>query len=105
MKIVAIAIAVDASDIGRRIIRIHETLSAVSAGTVLLYPKWLPGVHAPQGPIEKIAGIRITAKGSPVSWTRDPVDVYAFRVHVTPGINTIDIDFEYLSATSSAVGT
>lgn len=100
-----IELAVDASDIARRIIRIHETLSAVNAGTVLLYPKWLPGTHAPQGPIDKIAGIRITAKGSPVSWTRDPVDVYAFRVHVPPGINMIDIDFEYLSATSPAVGT
>jgi predicted metalloprotease with PDZ domain len=99
-----IQLTVDASDIGRRIVRVHESLSGIGAGTVLLYPKWLPGSHAPEGPIDKIAGIRITARGTPLAWTRDPVDVYAFRVRVAPGINSIDIDFEYLSPTSEKVG-
>jgi predicted metalloprotease with PDZ domain len=99
-----IQLSVDATDIARRVVRIHERVSAVSADTVLLYPKWLPGTHAPEGPIDKIAGIRITSDGTPVPWTRDPVDVYAFRVHAGAGVHTIDIDFEYLSPTSSKVG-
>jgi predicted metalloprotease with PDZ domain len=99
-----IQLSVDASDVGRRIVRVHETLSGIQAETVLLYPKWLPGTHAPEGPLDKIAGIKITAKGAPVSWTRDPLDVYAFRVHAGPGVTSIDIDFEYLSPTSAKVG-
>jgi predicted metalloprotease with PDZ domain len=99
-----IQLEVDASDIGRRIVHVHETLSAIGPDTVLLYPKWLPGDHAPEGTIDKLAGIRISANGAPVTWTRDPVDVFAFRVHVGPGVHSIDIDFDYLSPTSPKVG-
>ena len=99
-----IRLTVDASDNGRRIVHVHETVSGVGADTVLLYPKWLPGNHAPEGPIDRLAGIRMTAGGAPVVWTRDPVDVYAFRVHAGPGIKALDIDFDYLSPTSRQVG-
>src|SRR6202522_2026562 len=99
-----IQLAVDATDTGRRIVHVHETLSGIGSDTVLFYPKRLPGTHAPEGPIDRIAGIRMTAKGAPVSWTRDPADVYAFRVHSKPGTQSIDIDFDYLSPTSAKVG-
>src|ERR1700678_2526619 len=99
-----IQLAVDATDNGRRIVHVHETVSGIGPDSVLFYPKWLPGTHAPEGPIERIAGIRMTAKGAPVSWTRDPADVYAFRVHPKPGTQSIDIDFDYLSPTSAKVG-
>lgn len=99
-----IRLAVDASDLERRIVRVHEHLTGIDGRTVLLYPKWLPGHHAPEGPIARFAGLRITANGEPVSWMRDPVDVYAFRVQTAPGLKSIDIDFEYLSPTSAQVG-
>jgi predicted metalloprotease with PDZ domain len=99
-----IHLAVDASDLERRIVRVHETLSGISSGTALLYPKWLPGTHAPEGTIDRIAGLRITAQGARVSWTRDPVDVFAFHIHAPAGTKSIDIDFDYLSPTSPKVG-
>ena len=99
-----IRLKVDASDLGRRIVRVHETLSGIGADTVLLYPKWLPGTHAPEGPIDRLAGIKITANGAPVPWTRDRVDVFAFHLHPAAGVRSIDIDFDYLSPTSLKVG-
>jgi predicted metalloprotease with PDZ domain len=99
-----IRLKVDASDLERRIVHVHESLSGVGPETVLLYPKWLPGTHAPEGTIDRLAGIRISANGAPVSWSRDPVDVFAFHVHPGPGVKSIDIDFDYLSPTSSRVG-
>jgi predicted metalloprotease with PDZ domain len=99
-----IHLAVDASDLERRIVRVHETVSGVGADTVLLYPKWLPGTHAPEGPVDRLAGLKISADGKPVSWTRDPVDVYAFHLAVPKGVTSIDVDFEYLSPTSPKVG-
>jgi len=99
-----IRLSVDASDLERRIVHVHETLSGVGTDTVLLYPKWLPGTHAPEGTIDRLAGIRITANGAPVSWSRDPVDVFAFHVHPGSGVRSIDIDFDYLSPTSPKVG-
>jgi predicted metalloprotease with PDZ domain len=99
-----IQLKIDASDTGRRIVRVHETLSGVSPDTVLLYPKWLPGTHAPEGTIDRIAGIHISAGGTPITWKRDPVDVFAFRLNLKPGTHAIDIDFDYLSPTSPKVG-
>jgi predicted metalloprotease with PDZ domain len=95
---------VDASDVDRRIVSVHETLSGVTGETVLLYPQWLPGDHAPEGTIDRLAGIKVTAQGAPVSWTRDPVDINAFRVHAPAGVRSLDIEFQYLSPVSAKVG-
>src|SRR5450432_4539872 len=62
-----ILLSVDASDVSRHIIRVHETVSGIGPDTVLLYPKWLPGTHAPEGTIDRLAGLRIMANGTPVS--------------------------------------
>jgi predicted metalloprotease with PDZ domain len=99
-----IHLSVDATDTNRRIVRVRETISGISGETVLLYPKWLPGTHAPDGPIEAVAGLKITAQGASVAWTRDPVDVYAFRVHAGAGVKALEVEFEYLSPPSGAVG-
>ena len=99
-----IRLSVDASDTVRRVVHVHETLSGITGETILLYPKWLPGTHAPDGPIENVAGLKISAQGASVPWTRDPVDVYAFRVHAGAGVKTIEIDFDYLSAPGTSFG-
>jgi predicted metalloprotease with PDZ domain len=100
----AIHLVVDASDVDRRIVQVHETLTGVTGDTVLLYPQWLPGVHAPQGPIDRLAGLTISAGGTVIPWVRDPVNVYAFHVRVPQGVATIDVNFQYLSPTSPRVG-
>jgi len=100
----AIELRVDASDASRRIVHVHESISGIGPDSVLLYPKWLPGTHSPEGPIDRLAGLRIAAGGTPISWTRDPVDVFAFRLHGPASLRSVDIDFDYLSPTSSQVG-
>jgi predicted metalloprotease with PDZ domain len=99
-----LSLQIDASDFERRIIRVHEHISGIGPDSVLLYPQWLPGTHAPEGTIDRFAGLKISAAGAPVSWMRDPVDIFAFRLHPAAGIKAIDIEFEYLSPTSPAVG-
>ena len=99
-----IQLKVDASDTSHRIMRVHETLGGLTTDSVLLYPKWLPGTHAPEGTLDRIAGIRFSSDGAPVTWKRDPVDVFAFRLNLSPGTHVIDIDFDYLSPTSGKVG-
>jgi predicted metalloprotease with PDZ domain len=100
----AIQLQVDASDTGHRVVRVHETLRGITTDSVLLYPKWLPGTHAPEGTLDRVAGIRVSSNGAPVTWKRDPADVFAFRLNLTPGTHSIDIDFDYLSPTSGKVG-
>ena len=97
-------LSVDAADLERKIVTVHEQLSGISGETVLLYPEWLPGHHSPSGPIDRIAGMRFSANGKSIAWNRDPVNVYAFHVHVPAGVKSIDVDFQYLSPTSMKVG-
>jgi predicted metalloprotease with PDZ domain len=99
-----VRIDVDASDTERRIVHVHETVTGFGKDGVLLYPKWLPGDHSPDGPIERLAGLRINAGGANVPWTRDAVDMYAFHVHTPPGSRTLEVDFDYLSPTSADAG-
>ncbi len=93
-----IALSVDASDPSQGIFRAHETIPVQAGELTLLYPKWLPGNHSPSGPIDKLAGIKISANGKPLTWTRDKYDVYAFHVDVPQAASSIDVDYQFLSA-------
>ncbi len=55
---------IDASDVTRGIWKVEQTIPVPAAGPMtLLFPKWLPGNHAPRGEISKLAGLVITANG------------------------------------------
>src|SRR5262245_40631658 len=92
----SIAITVDLRDADRRIYHAHLTIPASPGPLRLLYPKWIPGEHGPTGPIRDLAGLRLEAAGKPITWERDPLDMYAFRCTVPEGANAIDVDLDYI---------
>jgi predicted metalloprotease with PDZ domain len=93
-----IRLAVDATDVTRHIFRVKETIPVQGGALTLLYPKWLPGNHAPTGRIDALAGLVIEANGQRVEWVRDTVDVFAFHVEVPAGATALDLQFQFLSA-------
>lgn len=98
-------LAVDATDVDRGIFRVRETIPVTGAGElVLLYPKWLPGFHAPQAPIELFAGLCVHAGGRDLRWRRHPVTVNAFAIDVPDGVDAIEAEFQFLSPTDPAQG-
>lgn len=100
-----IKLDVDATDTDRGIYRVRETIPVAQAGRMtLLMPAWLPGKHGPRGEIEKLAGLKISANGRAIAWRRDPVDVYAFHIEVPRGVRTLDLEFQFLSATAGNQG-
>jgi len=99
-----IELEVDASDIERRIQRVRERIPVSPGPLTLWYPQWIPGNHAPTGPINQIAGLVIHGNGQPLPWTRDSGDMYAFRLQVPAGVDTLDIEFQYLSPTAADQG-
>jgi predicted metalloprotease with PDZ domain len=99
-----ITLAVDATDLGQRIYRVRETIPAVAGELTLLYPQWLPGNHSPSGPIDKLAGLRFSANGTPLAWKRDPLNVYAFHVQVPAGVQAVDAEYQYLTPTDGSQG-
>ncbi|GAA0720332.1 M61 family metallopeptidase [Dokdonella soli] len=99
-----IRLAVDATDLDHRIFRVHEEIPVAAGPLTLLYPQWLPGNHAPRGPLDKLAGLAISGNGQPIAWKRDPVEVHAFHIDVPQGVSKLSIDFEFLSPQDSSQG-
>ncbi|MCK0532144.1 M61 family metallopeptidase [Sphingobium agri] len=100
-----IRLEVDATDTTQRIFRVKEHIPVATSGPMtLLAPEWLPGNHAPRGQIEKISGLTFTADGKPVSWKRDPLNVYAFIIDVPQGTREVTASFQFLSATQPNQG-
>ena len=100
-----IRLDVDATDTVQRIFRVKETIPVASSGPMtLLMPEWLPGNHAPRGPIEKLTGLTFTADGKPISWKRNPLNVYAFEIDVPAGTKQVVAQFQFLSATATNQG-
>ncbi|WP_022678871.1 M61 family metallopeptidase [Sandarakinorhabdus limnophila] len=99
---------VDTTDMLHGVFKVEETIPVppdlAGKKMALLFPKWLPGKHAPRGEIEKLAGLEIRAGGQLLRWQRDPVDVYAFWVEVPAGATALDVRFQFLSATDGPQG-
>jgi predicted metalloprotease with PDZ domain len=91
----AIALKVDATDIDRHIFNVHESIPVKPGALTLLYPQWVPGNHAPRGPIDCLAGLMMSVGGKRVDWTRDPVNIYAFHSQVPEGASRLDVEFQY----------
>jgi predicted metalloprotease with PDZ domain len=100
-----VQLKVDVTDIERHVFNVHEVIPVSAAGPLtLLYPEWLPGNHAPRGPIDALGGLIITANGKRIEWTRDPLNIYAFRVEVPTGVNRLEVEFQYGAPLTIAEG-
>ena len=99
-------IDIDATDITRALYRVTQTIP-VARGTselILQLPAWLPGNHAPRGPLNLITDVRFEVNGRPVAWTRDPVEVFAYRVHLPDGAREVTARFAHTSPLQSNEG-
>lgn len=90
-----ITLAVDATDVPRRILHVRQTIPVAPGPVVLHYPKWIPGTHAPIGPAVDLVGLRFTAAGKPVAWSRDDADPHSFRLDPA-GAAEIAAEFDVL---------
>jgi predicted metalloprotease with PDZ domain len=92
-----LTLAVDLTDAARKIVRVHETIPVAAGSLALYYPKWIPGEHAPSGPITGITALKISAHGTDIAWHRDLVDMYTLHLTVPSGVTALDVDFAFLS--------
>ncbi|MGQ4660837.1 M61 family metallopeptidase [Lysobacter sp. F6437] len=97
-------LTVDATDLARRVLHVRQQIPVASGPVTLLFPKWIPGKHRPDGPINKLAGLKVSANGQPLTWKRDPLDVYAFKLDVPAGVSSLDVQFDMLTPTGGSEG-
>ena len=101
----AISLTVDASQAPLKIIRAHIVMPVKAGPLTLYYPKWIPGEHAPDGPIANLTGLKFSADGKTIPWDRDLLDVFTFHVDVPTGAEHLDISFDYLEPAGSGAYT
>ena len=92
-----IRLTVDLQEAPRRIFHAKLELPAKPGPMRVSYPKWIPGEHAPDGPIADLVGLKFTAGGKTVAWRRDNVDMYTFQIDVPAGASSVEASYDYLS--------
>ena len=99
-----VQLEIDARDVPRKVLHAHMRIPAKPGPLTLMYPKWIPGEHGPTGPIINMTGLKLSADGKPVTWRRDPEEMYALHLDVPPGANEVIADFDFLYGSSGAFG-
>jgi predicted metalloprotease with PDZ domain len=92
-----IRLSADLREAPRRIFHARLEMPVKPGPMTLLYPKWIPGEHAPDGPIADVVGLKFTANGKTIPWRRDDLDMYAFHIEVPAGATTLEATYDYLS--------
>jgi predicted metalloprotease with PDZ domain len=92
-----VTIAVDATTAPRKIFHASLKIPATAGDLTLYYPKWIPGEHAPDGPVIDLAGLKFSAAGKPLKWRRDLLDGFTLHVDVPAGVTEIAAELDFLS--------
>src|SRR3954467_13931151 len=91
-----IRLRVDATEAPRKIYHSEMTIPATSGPMNLFYPKWIPGEHAPTGPITDLVGLKISARGQTLQWKRDSLEMFAFHITVPAGADSVDVKLDFV---------
>jgi predicted metalloprotease with PDZ domain len=86
-----VTLAVDHTEAPRRIFHSRLAIPARPGPLTLCYPKWVPGTHAPVGPITDLGGLVLRAGDKVLPWRRDDVDPYSFHCRVPEGAAAVEV--------------
>jgi predicted metalloprotease with PDZ domain len=92
-----LTLSVDLTDLDRRLFLVRESMPVKPGPLTLLYPQWLPGTHGPNGPVNLLTGLIVTAHGRRLPWLRDPVNMYAFHIDVPSAADQVEVEFQFAS--------
>jgi predicted metalloprotease with PDZ domain len=92
-----ITLSVDATSALRKIFHAKLKIPATVGDLTLYYPKWIPGEHAPDGPVIDLAGLKFTASGKILKWRRDLLDGFTLHIEVPAGETEVNAELDFLS--------
>ena len=99
-----VTIFVDATSAPRKIFHAKLKIPATAGVLTLYYPKWIPGEHAPDGPVIDLAGLKFSAAGKTLTWRRDLLDGFTINVDVPTGVSEINAELDFLSPATFEAG-
>jgi len=86
-----IRITADLSDVARKIYSAEIDIPVKAGPLAVTMPKWIPGNHAPNGPIADLISLVITANGKTISFRRDDIDMFEFHLDVPAGVTSLHV--------------
>src|SRR5262245_1320688 len=92
-----ITLDVDATDAARNLIHSKLRIPVKPGPLTLFYPKWIPGEHSPDGPINDLVGLKLSAGGKTIPWRRDDIEMFAFHCDIPQGVNVLEVTFDNAS--------
>jgi predicted metalloprotease with PDZ domain len=84
-----ITITADLSEAPRRLFHAEIDLPVKPGPATFITPQWIPGNHAPTGPVSQIVGVVFTANGQTLKWRRDDVNLYEFHLDIPAGVTSV----------------
>ncbi len=91
-----ISVTVDATGTQQKLLRAHEVIPVKPGPLTLYYPKWIPGAHGPNGPINSLTGLKFEVDGKTIPWQRDLLDVYTFHLEIPAGATHLDAHYDFI---------
>jgi predicted metalloprotease with PDZ domain len=98
-----LSLSVDLRDAPRRLLHATEILPVQNGPLTLAFPEWIRNEHVP-APLTQQVGLFITARdgdggnGQPIRWTRDPINLYLYRVTIPTGVRSIEVKFDFITS-------
>ena len=99
-----VTLSVDATSAPRKIFHATLRIPAAPGELTLYYPKWIPGEHAPDGPVVDLAGLKFSANGATLKWRHDLLDGFTIHVDVPAGVSEISAELDFLSPATYEAG-
>jgi predicted metalloprotease with PDZ domain len=92
------AVAADLTDLAEHGLLHTRVTVPAKPDEVLAYPLWIPGTHAPAGPVANLGGVTMRDDlGRVVGWERDPHDPWKFIVHPAANARQVIVDLVYIA--------
>jgi len=96
-----IRVTADLTQVARKIYSSESDIPVKGGRLALTMPKWIPGDHAPNGPIADLLSLVFTANGKTLPWRRDDVDMFEFHLDIPAGVTTLHAHIEMAAGRSS----
>jgi predicted metalloprotease with PDZ domain len=77
-------------------VHVRQSVPAQPGPLTLVFPRWLPGYHAPDSKPANLVSLVMTAKGERLRWRRDPVELDRFHIDVPAGASAVDVSFDFV---------
>ena len=91
-----ITLEVDATQAPQQIIHTRMSIPVSPGPLTLYYPKWIPGEHAPDGPIINMTGLQFSGNGKVIPWRRDLLDMFTLHLEIPQGVSVLEVKFDYV---------